>query len=114
MSIEIIRDKISKNKLSDIAKNQFGDFVKAVADIEKEIMAIGGELHADEEVILLEQGSEQANLWGINLYPQKSGDEWIEFNSMINIRPSQGNLSRGVESEEVRERIRKVVEKLVQ
>jgi len=113
MSIKIIKDAISVNELKEIAKNQFGDLVKAVVDVEKEIMAIGGELHADEEALLLEQGSQQKNLWGINFYPEKSGNEWVEFNSMINLRPSQGNKSRGVESIELQKKIREIVSKLI-
>lgn len=111
--IKIIKDSISKEELRNIAKNQFGDLVKAVVDIEKEIMTIGGELHADEEAFLLEQGSKQENLWGINLYPDKPKDDMIEFDSMINIRPSQENKSRGVDSLEIQRKIRDIVNKLV-
>lgn len=113
MAIQIVKESISRADLKDIAKNQFGDLVKAVVDVEKKIMAVGGELHADEEAILLEQGSEQANLWGVNFYVEQSGKDWIEFNSMINVRPSQGNRSRGVESAELREKIEAVVSQLV-
>ena len=113
MPIQIIKNQISKSALLDIAKNQFGDFVKAVVDVKKEIMAIGGELHADCEAVLLEKGSRQENVWGINLYVEKGEDEWIEFNSMINVRPSRGNKSRGVENPDLREKIKSVVKKLV-
>lgn len=113
MSVKIVKNPISKKELTEIAKNQFGDLVKAVVDTEKEIMAIGGELHADEEALLLEQGSKQESLWGANLYPQKSEDEFIEFNSMINIRPSRGNNSRAVESLETQRKIRDIVGKLI-
>lgn len=111
--IKIIKDSISKEELGNIAKNQFGDLVKAVVDTQKEIMAIGGELHADEEALLLEKGSRQENLWGVNLYFNKSNDELIEFDSMINIRPSQGNRSRGVESLDVQRKIRDIISKLI-
>lgn len=114
MAIQIIKNPISKKELVEIAANQFGDFVKAVVDVAQTTIAIGGELHADEEAILLEQGSRQDDLWGVNLYPEKSGEEWIEFNSMINIRPSRGNRSRGVENAETQSRIRSVVDTLIQ
>lgn len=104
---------IKKSELMEIAKGQFGDLVKAAVDIEKGIMAIGGELHADEEAMLLEQGSRQEHLWGINLYPGKAEEEWVEFDSMINIRPSQGNRSRGIESSEIRVKVKEIVKKLV-
>lgn len=113
MDLRIIKDSITKLELAEIAARQFGDFVKAVVDTEKVIMAIGGELHADEEAALLEQDSRQNNLWGINLYPLKTEEEWIEFNSMINIRPSRGNRSRGVEDQETREKIKHIIKKLV-
>nr|MBI3613788.1 hypothetical protein [Nitrospirota bacterium] len=108
----MVQDPVSRDQLAAMAKRQFGDFVKAVVDVERGIMAIGGELHADEEAVLLDQGSEQRHLWGINLYPDKPRDTWIEFDSMINVRPSQGNRSRDVESPELRDVIAKIVNRL--
>jgi len=113
MVIRIITDPIAKSELAQMARGQFGDFVKAVVDVEQGIMAIGADLHADEEAALLEQGSKQNDLWGVNIFPEKSGEELMVFNSMINIRPSQGNRSRGVESSDMREKIWAVVNKLV-
>lgn len=111
--MKIITKLILNNELKKLAKNGFGELVKAVVDVEREIMAIDGELHADEEALLLEDGSLQRNLWGINLYPEIETDDWIEFDSMINLRPSVGNLSRGVEDPEIRGKIISVVNKLV-
>lgn len=113
MTIKIIKEPISKTELLYIAKNQFGDFVKAVVDVEKEIMAIGGELHADEEALLLQNGSRQENLWGINIYPNNPEENWVEFDSMINVRPAQENRSRGVESLETQRKIRGIVNRLI-
>jgi len=113
MEIRVIRDAISRDELRAMAKVQFGDLVKAVVDVERGIMAIGGELHSDEEAVLLDQGSGQQHLWGINLYPDKPLGEWIEFDSMINVRPSQGNRSRNVESPEIRDAIATIVNRLV-
>lgn len=96
-----------------MAGKMFGNLVKAVVDIKKEIMAVDAELHADEERALLENGSEQKNLWGINLYPEIKDENWIEFDSMINLRPSQENRSRGVDSEEIRKKITVIINKLV-
>lgn len=109
MEIKTIRNTVSRTKLKKIAENQFGDFVKAVVDVEKEILAIGGELHADGETLLIEQGSQSKNLWGINLYPKRADDELVEFDSMINIKPAVGNRSRGVEDIAVREKILMIV-----
>ena len=91
----------------------YGDFVKAVVDVSSRVMALGGELHADDEAILLDRGSRQEDLWGINLYPSDGQDDWIEFDSMINIRPRQGNRSRGVEDQATRRLIREIVNSLV-
>jgi len=109
--MKIIDTAISLDELKSMALRGFGDLVKAVVDIEKEIMAVDGELHADEEALLLENGSSQENLWGINIYPEIAGPEWIEFDSIINIRPSQGNRSRGVDDPAIRAKILKIVEK---
>jgi len=114
MRIEIIRCPISRARLSSRAEAQFGDMVKAVVDVERRVMAIGGELHSDEEAALIEDGSAQEHLWGINLYPAEQGDAWLEFDSMINVRPSQGNRSRNVEDNALRDRIRRIVTGLVE
>lgn len=114
MEIRVLTRPITKEELEGIAREQFGDFVKAVVDIAKGVVAIGGELHADAEALLLERGSRQEDLWGVNLYPKKSGDERIEFNSMINIRSSQGNRSRYVEDAGTREAILNVIKKYIQ
>jgi hypothetical protein len=114
MDIRIIRRAITKRKLIEMAKEQFGDMVKAVVDVEQGIMAIGGELHSDEEAVLLDQGSAQKHLWGINLYPERPASDWIEFDSMINVRPSSGNRSRSVERAEIRETIATIIHRLVE
>jgi len=114
MTIEIIRRPITRAHLSSLGEAQFGDMVKAVVDVERQVMAIGGELHSDEEAALIEDGSAQTNLWGVNLYPAEQGNAWIEFDSMINVRPSQGNRSRNVEDPLLQDRIRQVVTALME
>ncbi len=113
MPIKIIEQTISRAELAELAKERFGDLIKAVVDVDRGIMAVGGELHADEEALLLENGSKQKDIWGINIYPDRSGDKFVEFDSMINIRPSQKNRSRGVEDPETRKLIIKTVGLLV-
>jgi hypothetical protein len=110
----IITNSITINKLNQLAQKRFGNFVKAVVDIKKEVVAIDGELHSDEEALLLSKGSKQENLWGINLYPDIKDKNWIEFDSMINIKPSYDNNSRGVDNPEIRKEIVKIVTKLVE
>lgn len=111
--MKIVTDKITISELEEMSKKMFGNLVKAVVDIEKEIMAVDGELHADEEALLLEDGSNQQNLWGINIYPELTGDDFIEFDSMINLRPSQGNRSRSVDDENIRAKIISITNKLI-
>jgi len=111
--ITLIDQPVTRQQLKKIAEELFGDMVKGVVDLEKGIMAVGGELHADEEAFLLDRGSEQKNLWGINLYPDLTMPEMLEFDSMINIRPSQGNTSRQIEDEEIRKKIASVVASLI-
>ncbi len=104
---------ITRADLARWAEDQFGDWIKAVVDVSREIIAVGGELHADDEALLLADGSRQEDLWGINLYPDEDGRDWIEFDSMINIRPREGNRSRGVDDPHMRARIRGVVASLI-
>ena len=106
-------NKIKVAELADMAGKMFGNLVKAVVDVEQEVMVIDADLHSDEEAQLIERGSKQKNLWGINFYPELTGDDFVEFDSMINLRPSQDNRSRGVEDEKIRQKIMKIVDKLV-
>ncbi len=104
---------ITRDELREMAAAMFVDLVKAVVDVRLETMAIDAELHSDEEACLLESGSELDDLWGINLYPGLQGDDFVEFDSMINLRPSKGNRGRGVEDPAIRERILEIVGSLV-
>lgn len=112
--MKIVANKISVDELKQMAQEMFGDLIKAVVDIDKEIIAINAELHSDEESLLIENGSENENLWGINIYPNIQDEDWIEFDSMINIRPSQNNNSRGIDNPEIKTKIIRIVNKLVQ
>ena len=107
--MHILEKPIKRVDLKPMEKKMFGNLVKAVVDIEKKIVALDAEMHADLEQLLLEHGSEQKNLWGINFYSEMIGDDFVEFDSMINVRPSQNNRSRGVDDPEVRKKILEVV-----
>lgn len=114
METKIIRDKITRDELKALAHEQYGDIIKAVVDIEQGVMGIGGELHVDIQSLLIEkENSLGANTWGMNLYLEKTGDDFIEFDSMINLKPNLGNRTRDIENLEVKEKIRDVVNKLV-
>jgi Protein of unknown function (DUF5674) len=111
--IVIISEPISTQRVLEMAVDRFGDMVKAVVDTNQRRLALGGELHSDEEAALLALGSTQTDLWGINIYPEKARSEWVEFDSMINIRPRIGNRSRGVEDAPTRQLICEIVSALI-
>ena len=114
MEIRVIKRKITKQELEDFAKKNYGDMIKAAVDIEKEIIALGGEFHSDANEALIEQGSNQRNIWGINIYPAKGKEEWIEFISLINIRPADNNFDMEVQDKETREKIKQILNKLIE
>ena len=112
--MKIVAGDITIAQLKQMAGAIFGNLIKAVVDIDKNLLAVDAELHSDLEAMLLENGSKQENLWGINLYPDLKGDDFIEFDSVINIRPSQNNNSRGVSDENIRKKIKAIVERKIQ
>ena len=115
METRIVKDSITMSELRALAHDQYGDSIKAVVDIEKGIMGVGGELHVDVQSLLIEQEHSRGEMtWGINLYLDKTGDEFIEFDSMINLKPSLGNRIRGIEDTAIQATIRSIVHKLVQ
>ena len=111
--MNILDKGVTIDELKKMAADTFGDLVKAVVDINREVVALDAELHSDLEALLLENGSKQKDLWGINFYPELEKDDFIEFDSMINMRPSQRNMSCGVDDEETQKKIIKVVNKWV-
>lgn len=112
--MKLIKTFITNDELKQMSTKMFDGLVKAVVDIEKEVMVVDAEMHADQEELLLAEGSIHSNLWGINFYPAEVGTEnWLEFDSMINLRPSQNNRTRGIDDEKVRLKVKEIVEKLV-
>lgn len=109
MEILIAREPVDRETLDALAKEWHVSLVKGVADISRAVVALGGEWHMDANSLLIEDGSEQKNLWGFNIYPKEHGDTAIEYNSLINIRPLQGNRSMEILDEETRKAVRKVV-----
>jgi len=107
-------ENISLAELTEMSERMYGELVKAVVDIERKVVVVDADMHADEESWLLENGSRQSGLWGINLYPEFFGtDDFIEFDSMINLRPTQHNRSRSVEDPETRDKIRVLIAEVV-
>jgi hypothetical protein len=111
--MQILQKPVSREELKRIAENTFGDMVKCVADVRMNLLAIDADLHADLERLLLDNGSAQEDLWGFNLWVEEEGEDFVEFDSLINIRAWQGNPSRDVLNLEVREAIKSVVAKFI-
>ncbi len=111
--MRILDKPITMDDLKTTAREMFGDLVKGVVDVRLNRLAINAELHSDLEALLINSGSRQNDLWGINLYPFLEGEDFLEFDSMINMRPSQGNMSRGVEDEALRDRIAVIIDEWI-
>lgn len=113
MKVVTEADPIALDELRRMAAGRFGDLVKAVIDVERGIMVVDAELHADQEAELLAGGSRQRDLWGLNFYPDLPESDWLEFDSMINLRPSFGNRSRGIDDPATRATLAALVGRLV-
>lgn len=109
MEILVVREPVNEEALNALAKAWHHTLVKGVADISLSTVALGGEWHMDANNRLIAEGSAQQNLWGFNIYPKERGNAAIEYISLINIRPMQGNRSMEIASEETRDAVRKVV-----
>ena len=105
---------ISLTELTEMSTRMYGGLVKAVVDVNRKLVVVDADMHADEEAYLLDEGSTQEDLWGINLHPDLwDTDDFIEFDSMINLRPSQDNRSRFVEDPTTQEKIRALIAEVV-
>jgi hypothetical protein len=113
-AVQIVAGQITLAELSAIAEATFGDLVKAVADVRRGLLAVDAGMHSDLEALLLDAGSERSDLWGINLYPAEFGTPgFLDFDSMVNLRPGQGNRTRSVEDPAIRESINDLVARVV-
>lgn len=111
--VVILNEPIAPNVLRSLVDRFFEDMVKYVVDLERGVVAIGGELHSDAGALLLEDGSRQGDLWGANYYPGRGSDECIEFTSLINIRPAEGNRSMELQDEDLRGQVRQLTFELI-
>ncbi len=112
-SIVIAAAPIPPEQLRRLVAAWFGDMVKIVVDVRRGLVAAGGELHADAEALLLDRGSRQEDLWGANYFPGLGPERCVEYTALINIRPGQGNRSMEIQSQDVREQVRRLVEGLI-
>lgn len=113
MEIPVIREPVSEETLNALAQSWHGTLVKGVADVGRDIMALGGDWHMDANNVLIADGSRQEDLWGFNIYPKERSDSALEYISLINIRPVQGNKAMELADEVLREKIKEIVSKLV-
>ncbi len=111
--IKIFQVRASQNEVDQFLGKPFSEMVKFVADVRKGILALGGELHADAEALLLEQGSRQEDLWGGNFYPKRDKENQVEYHSMINIRPGVGNRGTEIQDDNIRKQVSEVLEKIL-
>ncbi len=113
LEILVLEERIQTAALRSLVEQYFGDMVKYVVDVRLKMAAIGGELHADAEQVLLEKGSRQEDLWGANYYPGLGRDKCIEYTALINIRPSRGNRSMEIGDKGLRRTVREVTFELI-
>jgi hypothetical protein len=111
--IVFAQTRLDRAELRRLVERHFEDMVKYVVDVARGVAAVGGELHADEEALLLENGSRQDDLWGANYYPGRGEGGCIEYTSLINIRPAQGNRSMTIEDEATRAKVREITFALI-
>lgn len=109
--IVLVRDRATSEQITEMSE-AFGEtLIKLAVDVEREILAGGGELHADCEAALLEDGSQQHNVWGADWYPL---DREVGFESLINIRPRQQNLTLEITDPELRSQVETIVRRLLE
>ena len=109
MNILIVTDSIAVSELEAIAKEFYYPLLKGVVDIEKEVVAFGGEWHMDANKLLMESGSSQQNVWGFNIFLDRPHESWLEYTSLINIRPELGNRSTTVRDETIRDKMKNII-----
>lgn len=111
--IQVITSPITRAEAHRIGKPWYTEMVKGVVDIDKGIVALGGEYHMDANMVLIGQGSDQSMVWGFNIYPERTDEDWIEYRSLINIRPVAGNKSMIVEDTDIQNKMRSHIERLI-
>ncbi len=110
MNIRVVTDQISLGELHELAQETFVSMIKGVVDIEKKTVAFGGQYHMDANMVLIQNGSEQNNVWGFNLQLEQPPSDWIEYVSLINIRPLAGNRSMKIRDSVLREKMKSIVD----
>ncbi|TSC71668.1 MAG: hypothetical protein G01um101438_973 [Parcubacteria group bacterium Gr01-1014_38] len=112
MDTPIVRARLTAEEFS-AALEDSPEFAKVVVDTARRVLVFGIDLHADGEQLLLDDGSRQEDLWGANIYPGKPPGGQIEYTSMINIRPRQGNRSMDITEATLRDAVASVIRSLL-
>jgi hypothetical protein len=107
--IHLFKQPASSEQIQEMLQ-QYEGMIKIVVDIRRRFLAGGGEMHADCEARLLDNGSEQDDLWGANWYPD---EQRIEFESLINIRPRLGNRNIVIQDENLRKQVEAVTREIL-
>ncbi len=113
MEIRIITDSITLNEVKELAKLWYVEMIKGVVDVKREVVALGGEFHRDANDVLMDNGSKQSDVWGFNIWLLKPKKDWLEYNSLINIRPAQNNRLMDIEDDSLRHRIKLIIERII-
>lgn len=114
VNIKIIKERISLAELKRLAEENFGDILKGVVDVKRGVVALGGEFHVDANEALLKDGSDQENIWGINILLNKPKEQWLEFNALINIKPALNNRSMDIKDETIKKKIKEIINELIE
>ena len=107
--IHLLRQRATSEQIVQMLE-EYEEMIKIVVDIRRRVLSGGGEMHADCESVLLEDGSEQDDLWGANWYPS---EQRIAFESLINIRPRLGNRNILIQSQELREAVESITREIL-
>ena len=111
--MQILEEPIKLSELKLMAEKMFGNLVKGVVDIERGVVAVDGEMHSDLAEVLVVSGSQGINLWGFDVYPEETTNAWLEFDSMINLKPLANNRIRGIADPIIREQAEAIIKKFI-
>ena len=109
----LVRGSLNETQIAALAAENFGDMFKVVVDVARKTLAAGGALHADAEQLLLDDGSQQGDIWGANYFPDRPLGKRLEYSALINIRPAAGNRDQDIQSEPVRAKVRDIIERWI-
>ncbi len=114
MSIQILEKPVSMDYVRELAVEWYGTMIKGTVDIAKNKVAIGGKYHVESCELLVEGGGDHTNVWGFNIRFEEDQNGILEFDSLVNIKPSLGNKSRSVENPEIIKKATEIIHSWIQ